>query len=197
MLALPAELLVQVLVQLAGAGDLARVAMACAAFNTAMEHAVAARAQRRGLRIANPRPFLQITPWVRHIAGWSFVLRAAEVRPCVLMGMDQNAARGDREWLWQARNNGDAPTKWCIENERHERIAEDLRVQAQAAAEQAARMAAEKLNAKSCAISRSGLTSRLASRLAWRLCACEFTSQRTRVSRVTAMDRLRKRHCRF
>ena len=144
MLALPAELLVQVLVQLAGAGDLARVAMACAAFNTAMEHAVAARAQRRGLRIANPRPFLQITPWVRHIAGWSFVLRAAEVRPCVLMGMDQNAARGDREWLWQARNNGDAPTKWCIENERHERIAEDLRVQAQAAAEQAARMAAEK-----------------------------------------------------
>jgi len=144
LVALPAELLVHIIVQLAAAGDFARVAKVCADFNAVIRRAVTIHAQRCGLFIASSPPFLQITPWVRHVAGWSFVLRAAQVRPQVLMGMDQNAARGHREWLCQARNNGDAPTKWCIENE--ERIAEALRMQAElvAAAGQAARLAAER-----------------------------------------------------
>ena len=144
LVALPAELLVHVIVQLAAAGDFARVAKVCAACNTAIGRAVTIHAQRCGLCIASPRPWVQITPWVRHVAGWSFVLRAAQVRPRVLMGMDQNAAQGAREWLWLVRNTGDAPTKWCIENEL--RIAEATRVEAElvAAAEQAARLAAER-----------------------------------------------------
>ena len=144
LVSLPAELLVHVMVQLAAAVDFARVAKVCADFNAVIGRAVTIHAQRCGLCISSPRPWVQITPWVRHVAGWSFVLRAAQVRPRVLMGMDKNAAQGARMWLSHMRNNGDAPTTWCIEHE--ERIAEATRVEAElvAAAEQAARLAAER-----------------------------------------------------
>lgn len=145
---LPAELLVQTLVQLNNAADFARAAKSCSKCNDAMEVAVGLCALKRGLLIAGPRPWLQLSPWLQLRAAWPFLLRAAEVRQQVLAGLEENRTREQFQWLRNAERNGDAPTKWCIINEM--RSATTRRMEAQklaeavAAAEQAARIAAER-----------------------------------------------------
>ena len=113
---LPAELLILILVQLNCAADFARAAKSCSMCNSAMEVAVRLCAQKRGLRVAGPRPWMHITPFLRAPVGWPFLLRAAEVRKAIF----PIGVKRDRAWLaalHNAERNGDAPTKWCIEKE--------------------------------------------------------------------------------
>ena len=141
LIALPAELLVQVLACLAAAADFARAAMSCTACHNALERAARAHVLGRGLPPSEARPWLQLSPFKRIRVPWTFLLRVAEVRPRVLEAVGPKPSQDLRIWFY---GKHDAPTAWCIANEQRI-IADEQRAAAEEAArvEQAAARAAE------------------------------------------------------
>ena len=130
LVALPVELLVQVLALLATAADFARAATSCTACRNALEQAVRAHVLRVGLSLSEARPWLQLSPFLRIRMPWSFMLRVAEVRPRVLEAMGPHPTQAVHGWFY---GKHDVPTTWCIAYEK-QIIASKQRADAEEAA---------------------------------------------------------------
>ena len=141
LVALPAELLIQILALLSMAADFARAARSCTAMRNALEQAARASVLGRGLPSSEARPWLQLSPFKRIRLPWSFLLRAAEVRPHVLEALGPAPPFEVHKWFY---GKHDAPTRWCIANEQtirdeQERAAREEAMREQQAAARAAK----------------------------------------------------------
>ena len=143
LLALPVELLVQVLALLATAADFARAATSCTACRNALEQAVRAHVLLVGLSLSEARPWLQLSPFLRIRMPWSFMLRVAEVRPRVSEAMGPHPTQAVHGWFY---GKHDVPTTWCIAYEKQiiedkQRAADEEAARAKQAAARAAKEA--------------------------------------------------------